>query len=101
MKKTLLLIPAISLLCIACALLFMKRDKSEILRSDYESFIISKGKSFTGLLSQPGNNNPSPDRPDAAAFAEFIKTFDPELRRVPAERRIEAMEITDHINRLK
>ena len=39
-------------------------------------------------------DKPTPDRPDEAAFQEFIQTMDPALGRVPLERRMEAWRLT-------
>ncbi len=101
MKKQLLLLP-VALACIAIAIVITTNDNpSDKKRSDYEKFLISNGKMLSNDVTSAGEKNPGADRPDQAAFSEFVKTLDPAIKRVPAELRFEAIQKTDRINSLK
>ncbi len=100
MKKKLLLLPAILLCAIALIVVSTNDFSSTKKRADYEQFIISNGQKFTEQIDTD-IKNPGPDRPDEAAFSEFVKTVDPDLQRVPAERRFDAIQETQEIVRMK
>jgi len=61
-------------------------------RQKYESFLVKAGDQFKPELTEGEEENPSCDRPDEAAFDEYIKTMDPVTRQVPVERRFSALE---------
>ncbi|MBT7463342.1 MAG: hypothetical protein HN686_05110, partial [Bacteroidetes bacterium] len=70
-------------------------------RKNYELFINKSGKEFCSKKTPQDKKNPGVDRPDEAAYAEFIKTLDPLTRSVPAGRRFEAIQETDRLLSMK
>ena len=97
MKKQALL-PIASLSCIfAVVIIISQNQQNRHQRSDYESFITETAKTFMGNQEIEEGDLPGEDRPDEAAFTEFIKTLDPSLNRVPAEKRVEALQETDRL----
>jgi photosystem II stability/assembly factor-like uncharacterized protein len=61
-------------------------------RQQYEAFLLKAGDQYKPEVKESEEENPSCDRPDEAAFDEYIKTMDPSTRIVPVEKRFEALE---------
>ena len=101
MRKKLLLFSATAIIVLGGTITFGNFQKTNKDRAEYEDFIISSGAEILKKTSDKETKNPGADRPDEAAFTEFVKTMDPQLNRVPAERRIQALETTDKINKFK
>lgn len=72
-------------------------------RKEYEKFLVSeyKGLPASEPAGEKGSGLAETDRPDAAAFAEYIKTLDPALKAVPTERITAANKVTDALAGLK
>jgi len=70
--------------------LFRKPDP----RQQYAYTIENLARQFLSPQRLAAKGLPTPDRPDEAAFQEFIQTLDPLLGRVPLERRTGAMRAT-------
>lgn len=100
MKKSALAIT----LSIAILLLILVpglKDQNKDLRQKHESFLLKVGKEIKKDPGEKSGENPSADRPDEAAFTEFMKTVDPVSQRVPAERRFSALRQTRDLMNLK
>jgi hypothetical protein len=101
MKKQALLFNSILLFAISVTVILSQVKDNTKKRSDYESFITEAAKEFGQRAVTREGEKSGEDRPDEAAFSEYIKTMDPALRRVPAERRVEALEETERIARTR
>ncbi len=100
MKRSALLIPLSALVLFFILLSGPVRQKRD-LRLNHEEFLLEAGKGMEKDLAVKSEKNPSCDRPDEAAFAEFIKTMDPVSRRVPVERRFPALAEARNLMALK
>jgi photosystem II stability/assembly factor-like uncharacterized protein len=72
-------------------------------RAEYEKFLVSE---YRGLPSFEANvqaisGKEKMDRPDMAAFSDYIKTVDPAIKSVPSERIFAANQATDALSNLK
>jgi len=72
-------------------------------RAEYEKFLVSE---YQGLPSFEANvqaisGKEKMDRPDRAAFSEYIKTVDPAIKAVPTERIFAANQAADALSNLK
>ncbi len=63
-------------------------------RDRYEAFLLSQFSEIPDYCTEKPDSLVMPDRPDLAAFQEYIMTIDPVLQRVPAERLAKAYEQT-------
>lgn len=90
MKKFALVIP-LSIAIILLMLLPGQTHRKQDLRLKHENFLLEAGKQMVKDPVEKSEENPSCDRPDAAAFAEFVKTMDPASQNVPVERRFTAL----------
>ncbi|MFH0760160.1 MAG: T9SS type A sorting domain-containing protein [Bacteroidota bacterium] len=71
-------------------------------RKDYEKFLASEYKALPQfVLSDESEGGKALDKPDLAAFAEYIKTVDPAIKAVPRERLLEANRQTESLQNLK
>jgi len=71
-------------------------------REDYEKFLVSEYKTLPqSVLSEDAKGGKALDRPDLAAFSEYIKTLDPATRTVPRERILDANRQTKALSSLK
>jgi hypothetical protein len=100
MKKSALVIT----LSIAILLLILvpgKNGQKKDLRLKYEKLILHAGNETIKVVKNQSAGSPSADRPDEAAFTEFMKTVDPVSQTVPAERRFSALDQTRDMMNLK
>ncbi len=100
MKKYLLLLPALFICTIVVIEISTNYQPQKKGRTKHEQFILDNGKEFNNKI-QADTKNPGPDKPDEAAFSEFVKTVDPNIQRVPAERRFDAIKETQERIRMK
>jgi len=70
----------------------LQNEKSQ--RHQYEEFILEKATVMKGFETITSNDLKSPDKPDEAAFQEYITTVDPALGYVPKERLWKAYQYT-------
>ncbi|MBE0642272.1 MAG: T9SS type A sorting domain-containing protein [Bacteroidales bacterium] len=70
-------------------------------RQEYANNIVALAQQFLSPQRMAAKGLPTPDRPDEAAFQEFIQTMDPALHRVPVERRNEAIRVTRNYRQAK
>jgi len=90
MKK---IAPLIALL-IAVPLLILvlgQTGQKKDLRQKHANFILKASKEMKKDDVKGSAENPSCDRPDEAAFSDFVKTVDPVTQSVPVERRFTAL----------
>ncbi len=99
MKKQAWIIGSTLLLAVVIIQIFVPDSIKKNDRVDYEEFLISEYAGYSG--HQAGTEEVKPDKPDVAAFAEFIKTLDPEIKAVPRERIIDAHQLTEAAEHLK
>ncbi|MFA6129236.1 MAG: T9SS type A sorting domain-containing protein [Bacteroidales bacterium] len=101
-NKRLVLITGILVLISGTVLLFKLNTRTDE-RKDYEKFLVSEYRGLPSVESTVPNNSGKEklDRPDEAAFADYIKTLDPKIKAVPGERIIAANNITDALARMK
>ena len=99
-KKSTLLI-SLSIAIVILALVPGRIHHKKNLRIKHESFLLKAGKDMKKDLGDGTEKNPSVDRPDEAAFAEFIRTMDPVSQTVPVERRFAALEEAQELMMLK
>ena len=64
--------------------IFNQKNKDP--RSEYEKFLLEKAAFHSEIGDEHTRSLRSPDKPEMAAFQEYIKTVDPELGYVPKER---------------
>jgi photosystem II stability/assembly factor-like uncharacterized protein len=74
---------------------------SDYERNSYEKFILSEAQNYNKFEPQYNKDKPNQDRPDKAAFQNYIMTIDPELKRVPSERLIDAYQYAQEITSFK
>ena len=100
--KNLLLTSGIVILSSVGIVLVVRNPKPNA-RKDYEKFLVSeyKGLSHGEFTTEKISGKEVVDRPDEAAFAEYIKTLDPALKAVPGERIIAANKTADALRSLK
>jgi len=76
----------------------LKKDS----RTDFEKFLVSEYYGIPAVSAVEGEkDHEGMDNPQLAAFTEYIKTLDPELKAVPRERLIPAMLETESAQQLK
>lgn len=92
---------AVTLILAAVMIVWMTKQASPGTRAEYENFLVSEYRRLATDPPSPENWNNKVDRPDEAAFSEYIKTLDPAIKAVPSERMIEANKATDALGRLK
>lgn len=100
--KNLLIASGIVALSAAGAVLVFHPNRLDD-RKIYEKFLVSEYKGLPdGESADPVvQGEEKVDRPDEAAFAEYIKTLDPAIKAVPRERIIAANQATDALASLK
>ncbi len=101
MRKLLLTTGIVLLTAIGLAVILINFGRDA--RRDYEKFLVSE---YRGLPSSDhdalkGSQKEEMDRPDEAAFADYIKTLDPATKTVPRERLVAANQATDALAGLK
>jgi len=100
--KNLLLASGMVVVSSVCIVLITRIAKPDA-RKDYEKFLVSEYKGLpadiTAGKKEPGKEEM--DHPDLAAFDEYIKTVDPEIKAVPRERILAANKATDALKSLK
>ncbi|MFH0761412.1 MAG: T9SS type A sorting domain-containing protein [Bacteroidota bacterium] len=102
MKKSALVISlSIASVVLILVLGLGQTGQKKNLRLKHEDFLLKAGKEMKNNVGEKTEENPSCDRPDEAAFAEFVRTMDPALQRVPAERRFSALQETRDMTTLK
>lgn len=92
MRRILLI--ALFIMALSITLNFILNIFSTDPRIEYAKKISSYASDFLSEEKMQVVDKPTPDRPDEAAFQEYIQTMDPALGRVPLERRIEAIKAT-------
>lgn len=87
----------------AISIILISRNLKITARHDYEKFLVSeyKGQPVAEPEVENRSGKKEMDRPDQAAFAEYIKTMDPAIRAVPGERIIAANKAADALGSLK
>ncbi len=75
-----------SLLFIGLSVLLVFNQKNNDPRSDFEKFILEKAAHHSNEATAQELDIESPDKPEMAAFQEYVKTVDPQLGYVPKER---------------
>lgn len=100
--KNLLLASGMVIAASVCIVLITRNAKPDA-RKEYEKFLVSEfqGLAVSEQAAEKGSGKIGMDRPDQAAFAEYIKTVDPALKAVPMERIIAANKATDALKSLK
>jgi photosystem II stability/assembly factor-like uncharacterized protein len=99
--KNILIASGIVTLAVAAGISVVQLIKPDTRRL-YENFLVSEYQGLPTPDSQKGDSGKEKaDRPDEAAFAEYIKTLDPAIRAVPSERIIAANKATDALASLK
>lgn len=63
-------------------------------RERYEQFILEKAADVINIPNQNQKGFKAPDKPDMAAYSEYVKTLDPELGYVPTKRLLKAYQYT-------
>jgi photosystem II stability/assembly factor-like uncharacterized protein len=101
MSKKFTLVISLSIAIVILALVPGRINQKKNLRIKHESFLLKAGKEMKKDTGEKSEKNPSVDRPDEAAFSEFVRTMDPSSRRVPVERRFEALEEARELMTLK
>lgn len=100
--KNLALASGMVMLALGSVVLITVRPKTDA-RKNYEKFLVAEYKGLPGA----GDNDrdisgkEETDRPDEAAFAEYVKTLDPAIHAVPTERMIAANQAADALGSLK
>jgi len=94
MKKRNLSIASAMILSSLMAVLFLLKPESSF-RDQYESFILKKAAVLKHTENITEQELKSPDKPDEAAFLEYVKTVDPALGYVPKERLWKAYQYTE------
>ncbi len=97
MKK--LLFPSIIAIAIlASSMVVIEHHFNGSDRDSFEEYLLSIAKDFKVRIDQKDDEKKKfADDPDVAAFQDYLKTVDPETKRVPFERLIEAYETTKKI----
>lgn len=100
--KNLLLASGMVIAASVCIVLITRNAKPDA-RKDYEKFLVSEYKGLPAIepAVEKGSGKEEMDRPDEAAFAEYVKTLDPAIKAVPSERIIAANKATDALGSLK
>jgi len=103
MKTNKLLLTAGVIILSSVSIVLVKRNPKPDVRKDYEKFLVSEYKGLPAgePAIENGTGKEEMDRPDEAAFAEYVKTLDPLLKAVPNERIIAANKATDALGSLK
>ena len=98
--KRLSLVAGVILACTAFIVTLIPRPDA---RADYEKFLVSEYKGLPQAKSttEKVSGKEEMDRPDEAAFAEYVKTLDPALKAVPGERILAANQAADALGRMK
>lgn len=81
-----------ALVSLAIGLFMMQNQKTQ--RDAYEDFILEKASVMKGVEMKSTKGLKTPDKPDEAAFHEYLMTVDPALGYVPKERLYNAYEYT-------
>lgn len=100
--KNIVLTAGITILSVAGIGLLFQNSKHDP-RKEYEKFLVSEYRGLPSVEKEDIQNSGKKemDRPDVAAFYEFIKTVDPLTRTVPVERIMEANKTTKALSSLK
>ncbi len=87
----------------AAAIVLITVNSKKDYRREYEKFLVSEYRALpsAGQDSKNGSAKVRLDRPDEAAFADYIKTLDPAIKAVPSERIIAANQAADALSGLK
>jgi len=93
MKKRILSIACAILLSALLAVFFQLKPESSA-RNQYEAFILKKAEVLMKSEKNTESELKSADKPDEAAFQEYVETVDPELGYVPKKRLWKAYEYT-------
>ncbi|MFO7617467.1 MAG: T9SS type A sorting domain-containing protein [Bacteroidales bacterium] len=99
MKRNFWIIGSTLLLAVVAGLVLVNVNGKKDARAQYEQFLASEYAGYSG--HQSGQEAIKPDKPDVAAFAEYIKTLDPQIKAVPRERIVDAHRLTEAAARLK
>ena len=95
MKRSgLLAVISATCLVVGISIFTIELNKNSLNRSNYEKFLIGTASFLIDDSSDMSLKNPGMDSPDIAAYADFRKTIDPQLLRVPAERLVNAYQET-------
>ena len=85
----------IAIAIIASSIIVFNHHESKSERESFEGYLMSIAKDFKVKIDQKGDEKKKfVDDPDVAAFQDYLRTVDPEEKRVPVERLIEAHERT-------
>jgi len=87
------LIVLCSATCLLVSVILLKSNCNQE-RDRYEAFLLNRFHEIPDYNIEQPDTLVRPDRPDLAAFHEYVMTVDPELQRVPAERLAKAYEQT-------
>ncbi len=82
LRKPVLLLTVVLSFIILLVFLFPKRQTDK--RKQYENFLLSKSSDF--YKNQKSKDSKKFDKPEEAAFQDFLMTLDPKLGRVPEDR---------------
>lgn len=88
----------LSAIIIAISLFFTIQLFENSKSDNYEAFILAEAQKYDKFKPVFKKDKPDQDRPDKAAFQNYIMTLDPELKRVPSERLIDAYEYAKSLN---
>ncbi len=92
-KKHYLLFTAFAMSALLLTLIF-RAGLSVDPRTEYENFLTAEFRNMPIDIAEEAEGENRPDRPDLAAMQNYFSIIDPELKRVPTERLIEAWDIT-------
>ncbi len=93
MRKKLLIICTILFLGVFIVSIPFLNQKELDKRASYEQFLLNESHKLESLNSD-NNTSKSPDHPELASLQNYFMTLDPELKRVPTERLLEAYQFT-------
>lgn len=89
MKKATFIIVGLAIISIASLTIFNTQNKTDK-REKFEKFLKEQYRTLPDLSQDEIKDLPKLDRPDLAAFVDFIKTVDPDLERSPNSRTFKA-----------
>lgn len=102
MKIKHLLITGIGITALAITGLAVLKTQQASPREEYEKFLVSEYKTLPqSVLAEDAKEGKALDKPDLAAFSEYIKTIDPASKVVPRERLLAANRQTKNLHNLK
>lgn len=101
MKRRLLTFAALLTIIVGAGLMIFQSIQPDDSRKDYENYLLSLSHPLNSMTGESDSENPGMDKPDEAAFTEFVKTMDPELGRVPIGKLLEANRASESLVRMK